>query len=168
MSGEAAASAVREYLERVPLPLDEKRRVLESVRAESDPARAMAAVHRLLGGGALDASPANASLRRRVELACAAMGGPWVGRCLTDDPGGGGVRLVTTPRLRRTPMAPAAELGRLRPLDAPVRAVTKLVRATSRRPRARANGRPPDPAARVPAWQRTGSLRPVVLAARFK
>jgi membrane glycosyltransferase len=110
LSGEEL-SGVLEYLDRLPLPPQAKRRLLERVGTEGDPARALSMVHRLLGGGAAEGSPADASLRARLELAGPDVAGP--APRAADGPGGR-VPLVTMPRLRRSPMAPSARLTSLR------------------------------------------------------
>ncbi len=157
LSGEALAAAL-EYVDRLPLPSEARRRLVERVQAEVDPVGAMASVHRLLGGGAAEGSPADASLRARLELACPAVAGP--ARCAAGDPAER-VPLVTTPPLRRTPMAPSAQLTSLRARA--WSAARLLLGARGPEHPGRGAGRAPLPA--DAPWRLAGAVRRALLLA---
>ncbi len=160
LSGEALAAA-HGYADRLPLPLQAKRRLLERLEAEVDPARAMALLHHVLGGGAAEGSPANASLRARLELAWPAVAGPSASRFAAADPAAR-VRLATTPRLRRTPMAPSAPLT---PLRARAWSAARLV-LRARGPDHPGLGAGLRPPMRADApWRLAGALRRALLLA---
>lgn len=165
LSGEAA-SACEEYLDRMRLAPSARRLLLAQVASEADPARAMAALHRALAGSPAGATgdgaePALRSVGRRLRAVRAFAGEPAAEACAAADPSGH-VRLVTTPPLCRTSIAPS---------DWPAPATVRIWRAI-RHPferrgaggdRARSGrraGAPPAGEAR-----RTGALRRAVLTA---
>ena len=163
LSAEAASDA-QEYVNRLPLPPERKRHILERVRSAASPARALAEVHRLLAHDHLDdrpgepsATPAEASVRMRVELASPAPGS--LSGAIAVDPDGR-ARLATAPGVRRTPMAPSTQLA---PLSA--RAWNAL-RSAGRRRGPEKPGRDPELRDRAPAvrpWRLVGALRRTVL-----
>jgi membrane glycosyltransferase len=151
-------SVAQEYVDRLPLPLERKRFILERVRAADNPARAMAELHRLLAGdlpGETAAAPADASVRTRVELADPGSGATCVSRVLAVD-SSGRARLATTPRVRRTPMAPSAPLAPLR---------TRVWSAVRRRgsPRPGRDLELRELAPNIRPWRLVGTLRRTVL-----
>lgn len=97
-----AAGRCERYLARLPIPEARRQALLHAV-GEADGQAAMAALHRALGGRGDAAAPAAASLGERLALAC----GPSAGaRRAQAHTGEGRVRLLSTPPIRRTPMAP--------------------------------------------------------------
>ena len=159
LSGEAA-TVCHQYLERLPLSPQAKRLVLDEVGAEADPARAMAALHVILGGAPASVTDASAaSIQRRLQLACPSPDGHVHTEC-TGVEGSGHVRLATTPSLHRTPMAPSAWL-----LPVMTRVWRGMGRWFQRRRPARRPG--PDPelqaleAARPSRWR--AAVRRIVL-----
>jgi membrane glycosyltransferase len=162
LTGEAASSC-EEYRERLALPPEARHRLLDEVGAEPDPARAMAALHRALAegpaaGAAAGADPALASVGNRLQLARdpARRGG--VPACTGADPLGH-ARLVTTPPLSRTSIAPSAW-----PVPVAVR-VWRAIRRACERDGAHRGGRgrsalPPA----VRERRRTAGIRRAVLA----
>ncbi len=153
-----APSACREYVDRLPLSLEAKRRILAQIGPDADRARAMAALHRVLAGAPAPGNPAVSSIPLRLRLACPSSAAGGLAATAAPD-GRGHLRLATTPRLRRTPMAPS---GWLAPLSTRAwRAIRRSVRgrAADRRGRdPRPPGSAPDPR---PRW--TAGLRRFLL-----
>jgi membrane glycosyltransferase len=97
------ATRCEAYLERLPISA-ERRLELRRVVAGAPPEKAMAALHRALGGARALDNPAAASLSARLALATGAPPGTGPGGVPTV--AADGRALPTTPAIRRTSMAP--------------------------------------------------------------
>ena len=156
-----AAAACARYLERLSVPPEERERLARVGNdAGPDAAGAMARLHRAIAGDSADSdNPAYTSIHGRLELACGARGvdeAPAIAR----DPRRA-VRLVSTPALNRTPMAPRLwpptllfQLLRAPRKSSPLR--------DQRRTPPRDCPASPDPRGR---WHRVSSLRRLALGA---
>ncbi len=148
LNRDAAPVAVCDaYLASLALAGEERTRLVRACATEAvDTPSAMAFVHRALAGDAAERggqdNPAFASLRARLEQAGAAPG------VIADDPRRG-LRLISAPPIRRTPMAPEPwRLGAFLPFF-------------RRRKPARGNGAP----RKRRDWQRAASVRRIALLA---
>ncbi len=149
------------YLDRLPLSAAGRLEVLRQVDgAESGPRQAMRELHQALAGQEVKPDkPAYASVHRRLVLAYGEQ--PTDSRPLVAQDQQGRIRLVTTPPLNRTPMAPEAW---------PPGSFFRLFRSVKRRmiPRGlrQSSGGPgegsppPDPRG---GWQRLATLRGTLL-----
>ncbi len=151
------------YLERLPLTPERRREWLAALGRRADPRAVMAALHRALAGrDAAEDDAAHASVPGRLELACAAAqpgAAPVIARDLH-----GRARLVATPALNRTSMAPASW---------PLNPVFRLFRSVKDRvvpPRGRLVSRrkgegdaQPEPRDARRRWHCAGSVRRVLL-----
>ena len=156
----AAALTCMGYLQRLPLPKQRYGEVLAHANgdAASDAAGVMAGVHREIAGDAVSSdNPAYDSIQRRLELAYGAHGtGP--APAITHDVHNR-VRVLSTPPLNRTPMAPklwppTMLYQLLRSLRAPALGGRDKIPDSERCPEAS------NPRRR---WHRVGAFRRVVL-----
>ena len=154
-----AWSACAHYLERLSVPTEEREQFARA-DADSDAARAMAGVHRAIAGDTVDSdNPAYGSIERRLEMAYGARAGDAASAAAPD--ARRAVRLLSTPALNRTSMAPRLWPPTL--LFQMLRAARK--RTPRREGRLEAHGAcpaSPDPRGR---WHRVGSLRRLLLGA---
>ena len=153
-----AASACEAYLDRLPLSPEEKRGLRRHLRSETDPTKAMALLHQRLAGGPTGwDNPALGSIRRRLELAYRSSDENESGLAagLHDR-----ARLVTTPPIHRTPMAPSAW-----PSALAVRLVRTVARWIRGQPEARRDRDRGSPDAAHPGrrWKLMGAIRRTVL-----